>query len=333
MERYSVSRSTPLALYAGVFGLVAVIAIMAMPWWGNRSQISVATAFFGILALAQMWNLLAGFGGLVSIGQQAYIGLGAYVAVIAALQLNLNIYLAIPLAGALSALFAWQIAFLLFRLRGAHFAVGSWVIAELLRLVFANSTAVGGGSGISITSALSGIGRWQREANALWIAAALGIGAIVLVFALLRSSRGIAFGAVRDSEAAAESLGVSARRVKLMLYLLSAAGCGMVGALLAISDLRVSPASVFSVDWTAIMFFAVVIGGIGTIEGPILGAIVYLALRQSLAQYGSWYLILLGALAVVVMRKAPGGLWGLLARRWDLRLFPIDHRVAAKEAP
>ena len=119
--------------------------------------------------------------------------------------------------------------------------------------------------------------------------------------------------------------------MKLTIYLIAAAGCGMVGALIAISNLRISPDSAFSVDWTAIMFFSVVIGGIGTIEGPIVGAVAYLALRQSLAQYGGWYLIVLGVCAVVVMRYAPGGLWGSVADRFDIRLFPLEHRVTARE--
>ena len=331
MKTYVVSRSTRAGGVAGLVGLVVVCGLIAMPWWGTRAQIGTMTSFLGIVAMAQMWNLLAGFGGLVSIGQQAFIGLGSYVAVMVALEGGVSIYFAVPLAGFVSAVAAWAIAFLVFRLRGAHFAIGTWVVAELLRIVFANTSSLGGGSGISITSALTGIARWQREAYALWIAIALGVGAVALVYAMLRSSEGLAFGAVRDSEAAAESLGVSARRVKLTIYLVSALGCGMVGALMAISNLRVVPDSAFSVDWTAIMFFSVVIGGIGTIEGPILGAIVYLVLRQSLAQFGGWYLIILGVTAVIVMRKARRGLWGLLADRFDLRLFPIDHRVRARE--
>lgn len=331
MKTYVVSRSTRLSRWAGLAGLVVVGALVAMPWWATRAQIGTTTSFLGIVAMAQMWNLLAGFGGLVSIGQQAFIGLGAYVAVMLALQGGISVYSAVPLAGVVSAIAAWAIAFLVFRLRGAYFAIGTWVVAELLRIVFANTSSLGGGSGISITSALTGIGRWQREAIALWIAIALGVGAVALVYGLLRSSQGLAFGAVRDSEAAAESLGVSTRRVKLTLYLIASAGCGMVGALTAISNLRVAPESAFSVDWTAIMFFAVVIGGIGTIEGPILGSLVYLVLRQSLAQFGGWYLIVLGVSAVIVMRTARRGLWGILTDRFDLRLFPIDHRVTARE--
>src|SRR5208337_3614827 len=138
----------------------------------------------------------AGFGGLVSIGQQAFIGLGSYVAVMVALQGGTSIYLAVPVAGLVSAVAAWAIAFLVFRLRGAYFAIGTWVVAALLRIVFSNTSSLGGGSGISITSALTGIGRWQREAYALWIAVALGVGAVALVYGLLRSSEGLAFGAV-----------------------------------------------------------------------------------------------------------------------------------------
>ena len=331
MIQYVVHRTTRLSRYAVVLWALAIAGLCTMPWWASRAQIGTTTTFLGILALAQMWNLLAGFGGLVSIGQQAFVGLGAYVAVIVALQGGLNVYAAVPLAGIASAVAAWGIAFLVFRLRGAYFGIGTWVVAELLRIVFANTSSLGGGSGVSITSAFAGIGRWQRDAFSLWIATTLGLGAVALVFALLRSPRGLAFGAVRDSEPAAESLGVSARRVKLTLYLISSAGCGMVGALLAISNLRVSPDSAFSVDWTAIMFFSVVIGGIGTIEGPLLGSIIYLTLRQSLAQFGGWYLIILGVCAVLVMRTAPRGLWGVLADRWDIRLFPYDRRVSAEE--
>ena len=332
MIKYVVHRTTRLSRYAIVLWALAIAGLCAMPWWASRASIGTTTTFLGILALAQMWNLLAGFGGLVSIGQQAFVGLGAYVAVIVALQGGLSVYSAVPLAGIASAAAAWVVALLVFRLRGSYFGKGTWVVSELLRIVFANTSSLGGGSGVSITSAFAGIGRWQRDAFSLWIAAALGLGAVALVFALLRSSRGLAFGAVRDSEPAAESLGVSARSVKLTLYLISSAGCGMVGALLAISNLRVSPDSAFSVDWTAVMFFSVVIGGIGTIEGPLLGSIIYLTLRQSLAQFGGWYLIILGVCAVFVMRNAPRGLWGVLSDRWDVRLFPHDHRVSAEEA-
>jgi branched-chain amino acid transport system permease protein len=147
------------------------------------------------------------------------------------------------------------------------------------------------------------------------------------LYALLRSRWGLALTAVRDSEPASESLGVSVPRLKWMVYIAAGAASAMVGALLFITKLRVSPDAAFSMEWTSLMFFAVVIGGIGTLEGPILGALVYFALREWLSDQGSWYLIVLGLLTVAVVLWAPGGIWGALTRRWDIHLFPVRRRV------
>ena len=122
-----------------------------------------------------------------------------------------------------------------------------------------------------------------------------------------------------NSETAADSLGVDGFRTKLVVYVLTAFGTGMVGALIYLQKARISPDAAFSVlDWTAYVIFIVVIGGIGTIEGPIIGAIVLYLLQDYLATFGAWYLMLLGALAIVVMLVAPGGLWGFVAQRFDL---------------
>lgn len=332
MSPYVISRSSRISDYIGVVTALVVVALIAMPWWGTRSQIGTMSHFLAVVALAQMWNLLTGFGGLLSIGQQAFIGLGGYMVVIFALHLGLNPYACIVIAGGVSAAVAWAASFLLFRLRGAYFGIGTWVVAELFRIIFSNTTSLGGGSGISITETMRGLDRWSRDAYSLWAALILGVGAIAVVYGLLRSSRGLAFSAVRDSEPAAESLGISITSVKLMIYLIAGAGCGMVGALDVISNLRITPDSEFSVDWTAVMFFAVVIGGIGSIEGPIIGAVLYFVLRESLAQFGGWYMILLGIVAVIVMLKAPRGLWGVVSERYDIHLFPVGYTVRPKVA-
>jgi branched-chain amino acid transport system permease protein len=172
-----------------------------------------------------------------------------------------------------------------------------------------------------------GVPAWWRESTTLWIALALGAGATLAVYFLLRSRHGLALTAVRDSEPAAESLGISVSRVKWFVYIASAAGCGMVGALIFITKLRISPEAAFSMDWTAAMFFVVIIGGIGTIEGPIIGTLVYFLLREFLSDYGSWYLIVLGSVAVAFMLWIPRGIWGLVASRFDLHFFPVQRRV------
>jgi branched-chain amino acid transport system permease protein len=133
--------------------------------------------------------------------------------------------------------------------------------------------------------------------------------------------------AVRDSEPASQSLGVDIVRTKLAVYLGVAFGTGATGALIYLNLLRISPDAAFSIGWTASTIFIVVVGGLGTLEGPIVGTVLFFVLRELLADYGSWYMILLGGLAIVAMIRFPQGLWGLVAERWDVRVFPVQRRV------
>ena len=140
------------------------------------------------------------------------------------------------------------------------------------------------------------------------------------VYLVLRSRYGLALFAIRDSEATAESAGVDSFRTKPGVYVLVAAATGMIGALIYLQKARISPDAAFSVlDWSAI------IGGVGTIEGPIIGVIVFYALQRYLADFGTWYLILLGALAIVTMLFAPIGVWGYVAQHIVSRYFPCDE--------
>jgi branched-chain amino acid transport system permease protein len=111
----------------------------------------------------------------------------------------------------------------------------------------------------------------------------------------------------------------------MLVFVVAGIGCGAAGALLADSQLIVQPSAVFSVQWTAEMAFAVIIGGLGTIEGPILGTIVYMALQQGLQSYNAWYLIVLGLIAMVIAIFARRGLWGLIDEHLHVRLFPVGY--------
>ncbi len=135
-----------------------------------------------------------------------------------------------------------------------------------------------------------------------------------------------------NSEPASASLGVDTFRTKLIIYVVTAACTGLVGAVIFLQKLRISPEAAFSVnDWTVVVIFMVVIGGIGTLEGPFIGMLIYFVLREMLADYGTWYLILLGVVAVVIMLTAQEGLWGLVARRFDLHLFSVRRHLADTE--
>lgn len=330
MNTHRVTRATRLSLAAAVVGVGCVLLVASMPWWAERSSLRLVTEFLCILALGQMWNLLAGYGGLASMGQQAFVGLGAYCLVVLGLKLGVPAFWVVPLAGLVGALVAVPTALVVFRLRGAYFAIGTWVVAEVFRLVIANLPQVSGGSGLSIAPLLRGMDVELRDALSLWLALALGAGGTLALYALLRSRWGLALTAVRDSEPASESLGVSVPRIKWAVYIAAGGAAAMTGALLFITKLRVSPDAAFSMEWTTLMFFTVVIGGIGTLEGPLVGALAYFALREALSDQGSGYLIVLGAGTVAVMLWAPGGLWGLLTQRWDLHLFPVRRRVTSR---
>jgi branched-chain amino acid transport system permease protein len=233
--------------------------------------------------------------------------------------------LGVLVAGVAAFVLAFPTAALVFRLRGGYFAIGTWVVAEVYRLVLSSQAKLGGGSGATVT--VIGIDPTFRLFVTYWISLAIGVGSIVLVFYALRSRLGLGLRAVRDREGAAATSGVNVRRTKVQVYVIASTVCGLAGGVIYLALLRLQPAATFSINWTVFMIFAVVIGGLGTITGPIVGTLVYFALQQYLADLGSVYLIILGAVAIVVMLKAPNGLWGLVIDRWNVPFFPIQLRV------
>ena len=288
------------------------------------------------------WNLLAGYAGLVSIGQQVFVGLGGYMLFAFTIHAGIDPLVAIMLAGMFAGLLAFPTALVVFRLRGPYFAIGTWVVAEVYRLVFAQFRQLGGGTGTSlpsfVTNEVAGID-WvkavfdvrtsaARDIITYWASLLLATATILTVYLLLRSRHGLALAAIRDSEPAAESVGVDSFRTKLQVYVVTAVGTGMVGALIYLQKARISPDAAFSVlDWTAYVLFIVVIGGIGTIEGPIVGVLIFYLLQKSLADFGTWYLILLGLLAIIVMLFAPKGVSGYLSNRSATAVFPLKRRL------
>jgi branched-chain amino acid transport system permease protein len=318
---------TTRASRLGVVGAALVLSILvSLPAWGDPSTMQILVEFIALLVLAQMWNLLAGYAGLVSIGQQAYVGLGGYALIVLADDLGVDPFLSVPLAGLVAAAFALPTAALVFRFHGGYFAVGTWAIAEVYRLLIANTPALGRGSGRTL-KAVFPLVRETREVTTYFLALAIGVAALVGVYAFLRSRYGLGLMAIRDSEDGSETLGVAVFRTKLVVYVGVAFGTGVTGALIYLNLLRISPDAGFSINWTAYTIFIVVIGGLGSLEGPLLGTALFFLVREYLSDYGAWYMILLGTLAVGVMLAYPQGLWGMVADRWDLRFFPVQRRV------
>ena len=327
---FHVSRATRASRAGGVLALVLVAFLATFPWWADAGWMREFNEMACYLIFAMMWNLLAGYGGMVSIGQQAYLGLGGYALLVMGNFWEVNPFVAVPIAALFTMLVALPVSQLAFRLQGGYFAIGTWVIAEVFRLSIANWSAVGGGSGTSLT-ALRGIEKATRQSLTFWLCLAGAVASVALVYWFLRSRQGLALLAIRDSEVASESQGVNVRATKLGVYLVAAFGAGLAGALYFLGNLRISPDAAFSVNWTAFAIFIVVIGGIGTIEGPIVGVILFYLLNKFFSDYGTWYLVGLGLLAIAVTIRFPRGLWGWLSHRYDLRFFPVQRRLVLRE--
>lgn len=326
-----IERTSRTSRLFAVFGLLLVCLLVAAPFFGNRSALYLLVEIFTYIALASLWNLLAGYTGLVSIGQQAFVGLGGYSLFALTIFTGMPPLLAVLLAGPIAALFAIPTAFVVFRLKGAYFAIGSWVVAEVYRLTFAQVSVLGGGSGTSLPVEIVqhiATSRAERDSLIYWTGLGITVGVLTVIYLILRSRWGLALTAIRDSEAAAESVGVDNYRTKFLIYFLTAGATGSIGALVSLQKLRISPDAAFSVnDWTAFVIFIVVIGGIGRMEGPLIGTILFFILREFFADLGSWYLMFLGLFAIVMMLIMPKGVAGWLAERFDLQIFPLGRRI------
>lgn len=324
-KRGSIARIIPAVIL-----LIVVVALALAPLWAGRADLRLLMEALAFLALAQMWNLLAGYTGLVSVGQQAYVGLGGYLFFALAIFGGFPVMVAMGSAAVITAVIALPVGWIAFRLNGAYFAIGTWVIAEVFRLVAAQVGALGGGSGISLPVQIArSLGSRQvMELTMYYIAFAIGISSVLVVWLLLRSKWGLALTAIRDSELAAETLGVNTRRVKFLIYILTAGFTALAGSFIFLQKLRITPEAAFSLnDWTAFVIFIVVIGGIGTIEGPIIGVIVFFALREFAADWGTWYLMLMGGIAIAVMLIDKRGLWGWVKHRYGLTILPTERRL------
>ena len=341
---YKVQTSTRTSKIAAIFGAFFLIFLIFLPIFAGRSMIQDLFTILTMLVLAQFWNLLAGYGGLVSIGQQAFVGIGAYTLFAVVILGGVVPVPAIFFAGIGALIIAIPTAFLAFRLNGAYFAIGTWVIADVVRLLVAQWKSLGGGTGTSLPrEATKDI--WMvnsievlldvkssaaRDILAYWLALILAVTTVGGIYWLLRTRRGLALAAVRDNFEAAKSVGVDVMRMKWTVFLVSAFGTGVTGGLIYMQKARISPDAAFNVtDWTAYVIFIVVIGGIGTIEGPIIGVLIFYALQSMLADFGSWYLMTLGVMAIVIMLLAPRGLWGLLSERTGLQIFPVQRRLVS----
>ncbi len=325
-----VQRWTPLSVFASC-GLVALVIVLAFgPFYLSPYLTDRFTTLFIYVIMAAMWNALAGYGGLVSVGQQAFFGLGAY----ASIRLSywgIDAYPALLLGTLFVGVLSLPLSLLALRLRGGEFAIGMWVLAELAHLLVNLDPRVNGETGISLI-ALDAYEAGVRRGYNYWSALAAMTVLLALLFALLRSRAGASIQAIRDNEEAAASLGVRVLSSKRLIFVLAAVGCAAAGALWLASLISFQPKTYFSVQWTAYMIFMALVGGLGTFEGPIIGAILFFLIETFFGGSGVWYLVGLGASALLFSLFLPRGLWGAIQDRFGLRLMPVGYRLRFIEA-
>ncbi|MEE9610714.1 MAG: branched-chain amino acid ABC transporter permease, partial [Desulfatiglandales bacterium] len=247
--------------------ILFLAALMIIPHWASRYLVSVLLLIFLYVALASMWNLLAGYSGMVSLGQQMFIGLGGYTLAVLSLYYGFPIFLSVLLGGVMSVILAVFISRPVFRMKGVYFAIGTWVIAEALGICFSNWAYVKYGMGMFIQPA------YKLSMTSIYYAAMIiCIGSLALVYLLLRSNLGLALMAIRDNDVASEAMGVNIFRCKFTCFLIAAFITGTAAGVLYLNTIFIQPFEAFGIGWTVKLLFIVIMGGIGTVEGPIVGA-------------------------------------------------------------
>lgn len=293
--------------------LGAIVVLVSLPMWADDHWVFLAFLWFLYMCMAQMWNLVGGFAGLVSLGQQVFLGFGGYALAIFTLGeygFALPVWMAILIGAFLSCLFALAIAIPVFRMRGFVFAIGTLVISEAVRTWFNNWKYTKMDYGIFIRTA------WGIPLSYVYYASlALALATLFFMHFILNSKFGYGIRAIGDDEEAASTVGVDPFRCKLYCWLIAAFITGIVGGLYYTHGGFIKPSSAFNLPiWTMMMISATAIGGIRTIEGPMIGATFIVAFRQYLAEYLYASLIIEGAIIMVVILFVPEGLIGILRK-------------------
>jgi branched-chain amino acid transport system permease protein len=307
-------------LREGFIPLVAVTVVLALfPIIGvPRVWLLYLFLFFIYLAMANMWNLLAGYSGLISLCPAAFVGLAGYTMTIMT-WLGLPYYVGIIPGAIVAALFAMLISIPVFRLKGIYFAIGTLVVPEILRVVFLLWKPVGGpldGKGRGYT--VHGVAEVSRS-QPYWFALAIGIGSIFLMRYILRSKFGSGLAAIHDNDSTAASCGINVFNLKLYSFVIAAFVMGIAGTIFYIYQGFIEPTSAFSIRWLITLMLATVIGGEGTEEGPIVGTIIVVILYFLLARYAEISLIIQGIILIGIMLLAPQGIVGFIRKTRSYR--------------
>jgi branched-chain amino acid transport system permease protein len=300
---------------AAAIVLLAILPVTNAP----RAWILYILLFFVYLAMSNMWNLVAGYSGMISLAQPAFIGLGGYA-------LAIGTWVNVPwwaglIGGALVAgIFAFLISFAVFRLSGIYFAIGTLVVPEALRIVFyvwkpVGGGFAGGGAGYTVRN-IGGVGMTEIY----WMALVIALVTMILMRIILRSNLGLALAAIRDNQRAAASFGINTFRIKMYPFVIGAVFTALAGGVFYVHQGYIEPLSSFNVKWTMIIILATVVGGLRTEGGPIIGTIIFVFLYLSLSRYAVYSIFIQGVILIVIMLLSPRGIAGIISETGVIKI-------------
>jgi branched-chain amino acid transport system permease protein len=306
-------RARPSHVLGAALLVAAAIVAAVLPSLSSDYVVLVTFRIFEYAALAQAWNLLAGYGGLVSLGSAAFVGIGMYGFAKLVLAAGFPVVPALLLGGAFAAVFAALVSPALFRLRGLYFVIATLVLAQALQIWMFNWNGLGGSAGLFLTNSA------PTTHGLYWTGLVAAAGATLLLAGVLRTRLGLSLRALRDNEDAAAQMGLWTFRTKLWVFMISAFVMGVIGGLQADYLGKIEPGGAFSLQWTIDIVTIVIIGGMGTLIGPLVGSVFVIWLGEKLANYPEIHVAITGAILIAVIRFAPYGIWGSVARLVDRR--------------
>jgi len=305
VHRDQVRRLLPWGL--GLLLLLAALGLQSQLFLGQQRTVS---AIFMFVALAQAWNLIGGFAGYACFGQVAFFGVGGYFTAIAIGHWHLSFWVSLVLSGVVAALFATVIGIPLLRLKGHYFAIATLGVAEGMREVVTNMPDLtGGGAGITVpTVGTNATTAYLGNDGFYLLFLALAALSVIIAGLVARNKFGYALRAIHQDEDAAAAMGINTTRMKVLTFALSGFITGLVGASYAFQQVTIFPQRLFDVDITVLMIIMVIIGGSGTVLGPLLGAVALQFLSEFLRQnFTDLHTFILGAIIIVAVILLPQG--------------------------
>ena len=280
----------------------------------NMTRLGINIALYA--TLAEMWNLLSGYAGMLSLGQQLFIGVSGYAIAVTCTTYGLPFWVGFLVGGVLSAMLAFLLSCLLLKMRGMYFAISTWVFAEMVKILFTGWDVVNYGGGMSIK-----ISPYPSATLQYILCVTLCVVSILIVYALMRSKMGLGLIAMRNDLDAAAGVGVNIFRTRMICFMISGFITGVASAMFYLFKITIYPNGGFSSEWTIALVVSVIIGGSATIAGPVVGAVVYVALFNFLSNYAGYSNVILGLIAIVVILVLPRGIIGTLQHKFHFELF------------